>query len=121
MKQAIDDYLQAKIGAEKDFQPDWEAHRYLIRGKMFAMHATDKNGKEILTLKLLPEHGEELRELHKDKIIAGYYMNKTHWNSIYLAENLPDELIKKMIDESYRLILGGFSRKVQLEIIEGAY
>ncbi|MFC4653212.1 MmcQ/YjbR family DNA-binding protein [Lactococcus nasutitermitis] len=119
MKKTLENHLLSKQEAQKDYQADWNAHRYLIRGKMFAMHGGDKNGKEILTLKLLPEHGEEARELHNGKIIPGYYMNKTHWNSIYLSENISDNLVKKMIDESYELIVSGFSKKIQKEIAQG--
>ena len=117
MKTQIDDYLQSRVGAEKDFQPDWQAHRYLIRDKMFAMHSGDKFGKEILTLKLAPEHGAELREIFPDIVVPGYYMNKTHWNSIYLEADLPEELFKGLIDESHALILAAFSKKVQAEIL----
>lgn len=119
MKQWIDSYLRSKVAAEKDFQEEWGAHRYLIHKKMFAMHGGDKDGKEILTLKLKPEHGEELREFYPGTVVPGYYMNKAHWNSIYLADEFSDELLKKLIDESHALILGGFSKKMQHEILEG--
>lgn len=33
----IDEYLLSKPGVEKDYKPEWEATRYMIRGKMFAM------------------------------------------------------------------------------------
>ncbi len=119
MKQWIDDHLRSKAATEKDYQEEWGAHRYLIRGKMFAMHGGDKDGKEILTLKLKPEHSEELRELYAGTVVPGYYMNKAHWSSIYLANEFSDDLLKKLIDESHALILGGFSKKMQREILEG--
>lgn len=118
MKQEIDDYLRSKIAAEKDYQEEWGAHRYLIRGKMFAMHSSDKDGKEILTLKLKPGQGEELRELYAGTVVPGYYMNKAHWNSIYLANDFADDLLKKLIDESHALVLDSFSKKMQREILE---
>jgi predicted DNA-binding protein (MmcQ/YjbR family) len=116
MEKWLDDYLLSKKGAETDFQADWQAHRYLLKNKMFAMHGGDKEGVEILTLKLAPAHCEEIRELYKGKVTAGYYMNKTHWISIYLEENLPEEVLKKCVDGAYELILGSFSKKVQAEI-----
>lgn len=118
MKTTLEKHLLSKPSAKKDFQKDWQAHRYLIGGKMFAMHAHDNKGAEILTLKLNPEQGQEVRERYAGKIVPGYYMNKSHWNSIYLAENLTDNLVKKMIDESYRLVVSGLSKKVQLEIAQ---
>ncbi|CAM3214034.1 MmcQ/YjbR family DNA-binding protein [Lactococcus hircilactis] len=118
MKTTLEKHLLSKPSVKKDFQEDWEAHRYLIGGKMFAMHVQDNKGAEILTLKLNPEQGQEVRERYEGKVVPGYYMNKSHWNSIYLAEKLPDESIKKMIDESYRLVVSGLSKKVQFEIAQ---
>ena len=31
-------------------------------------------------------------------------MNKEHWNTIILDGTIPDEIIKQMVDESYRLV-----------------
>ena len=118
MKTTLEKHLLSKPSVKKDFQEDWGAHRYLIGGKMFAMHAHDNKGAEILTLKLDPEQGQEVRELYARKVVPGYYMNKSHWNSIYLAENLPDESIKKMIDASYRLVVSKLSKKAQLALVQ---
>lgn len=119
MDKEINNYLCSKIAAQKDFQPDWQAHRYLLKDKMFAMHARDKQGQELLTLKLAPERGQELRELYPDQIMPGYYMNKVHWNSILLEkiQDWPASFIKGLIDESHQLVLGAFSKKVQAELV----
>ncbi|PKK96194.1 MAG: DNA-binding protein, partial [Tenericutes bacterium HGW-Tenericutes-3] len=50
-------------------------------------------------------------------IKPGYYLNKMHWNSINLNGNIPDGLIKELIDQSYALIFGSFSKKIQQEIL----
>jgi len=113
----IEDYCLEKIGAEKDYQADWDAIRYLVRGKMFAFVANDNKGRAIITVKLEPEFGMQLREQYED-IVAGYHMNKVHWNSLYLAGNVPDEVLKKMLDQSHELIVAGFSKKIQKEILQ---
>ena len=46
-------------------------------------------------------------------------MPKVHWNSIKAEGNVPDELLKEMLEKSYRLVLGGFSKKRQKELLEG--
>ena len=46
-------------------------------------------------------------------------MNKAHWNSVKAEGAVPDELLKEMLEKSYRLVLGGFSKKKQREILEG--
>ncbi len=47
--------------------------------------------------------------MHKS-IIPGYHMNKEHWNTIILDGNLPDELIYKLIDDSYNLVVKGLKK-----------
>ncbi|MCL2047237.1 MAG: MmcQ/YjbR family DNA-binding protein [Defluviitaleaceae bacterium] len=115
----FEDYCKAKKGVTKDYKQEWQAHRYLIRDKMFIMHAGDKYGKEIITLKLEPLYGQFLREQYKGDIVAGYYMNKEHWNSVYVDGDVPDDVLRDMADKSYALILGGFSKKIQNEILKG--
>lgn len=113
----IDEYLMAKTGVEKDFKIEWNWQRYMIEGKMFAALCFDDDGKKsLITLKLDPVEGDFLRGLYDD-IIPGYYMNKVHWNSVKANGNVPDELLKDMLDKSYHLILGSFSKKKQAEIL----
>ncbi|WP_315073939.1 MmcQ/YjbR family DNA-binding protein [uncultured Clostridium sp.] len=113
----LDDYCLSKKGAEKDFKEEWNATRYLVRGKMFVMQGGDKKGTPIITIKCEPSFGRFLREEYED-IIPGYYMNKVHWNSVYIGGKVPDEVVKQMIDMSYSLIVASFSRKIQKEIVE---
>ena len=42
------------------------------------------------------------------------------WNSIKPDGEVPDDLLKDLLDKSYQLVLGGFSKKKQREILEGA-
>ena len=47
-------------------------------------------------------------------------MNKVHWNSVKAEGNVPDALLREMLEKSYRLVLGGgFSKKKQRELLEG--
>ncbi len=114
----IDEYLLNKAGSSKDLQKDWNWIRYQIGGKMFAAVCLDENNVPIyITLKLEPEEGSFLRTQYKD-IIPGYYMNKTHWNSIMPDGEVPDDLLKDLLDKSYQLVLGSFSKKKQRELLE---
>lgn len=113
----MDEYCLSKKGAEKDFKAEWEAIRYLIGGKMFAMQGGDKDNKAIITLKCEPVFGQALRQQY-EHIIPGYYMNKEHWNSVYLDGDVPDEILRQMIDMSYELVLKSLSKKAQKEIDE---
>lgn len=100
--------------------PQWNWIRYAIGGKMFAaVCLSGKNEPKYITLKLEPEEGSFLRGQYDD-IIPGYYMNKQHWNSVNPNGEIEDELLKDLLDKSYNLVLGGFSRKKQSEILESA-
>ena len=56
-----------------------------------------------------------LRRQYPD-ILPGYYMNKLHWNSIRPDGEVPEDLMRTMLDKSYALILKTFSKKKQAEI-----
>ena len=116
----INEYLLAKPGVTKDLQTEWNWIRYQIGGKLFAaVCLDDATGKPVyITLKFDSTEGDFLRQQYAD-IIPGYYMNKVHWNSIKAEGNVPDELLKEMLEKSYRLVLGGFSKKRQKELLEG--
>mgnify|MGYP003302166878 CR=1 FL=1 len=86
---------------------------------MFAAICMNEAGQPYyITLKLEPLEGEFWRKQYED-IIPGYYMNKVHWNSIQPDGAVPDELLKELLDKSYHLILAGFSKKKQAEILAG--
>ena len=63
-----------------------------------------------VSLKCDPERAIELREQYPDKIIAGYHLNKKHWNTV-LLEGLPLALIKEMIQHSYDQVLAKVPKK----------
>lgn len=114
----IDEFLLSKGGVTKDFKAEWNWIRYQLGDKMFVAVCLDNNDNpHYITLKLDPAEGEFLRQQYDD-IIPGYYMNKVHWNSVKADGEVPDELLKDLLDKSYRLVLSGFSKKKQQEILE---
>ncbi len=112
----LDEYCLSKKCVEKEFKVEWNATRYMLGGKMLALQGGDKEGKAIITLKLPPAYGELLRQQYKN-IVPGYYMNKEHWNSLYLDGDVPDEVLKNMVDQSYRLIFESLSKKAQKDLL----
>lgn len=115
----MDEYLLKKKGVTKDLQTEWNWIRYHVGGKMFASVCQDDTGKPYyITLKLEPLEGEFWRGQYED-VIPGYYMNKLHWNSIKPDGAVPDDILRDMLDKSYALVLGGFSKKKQREILAG--
>lgn len=116
----IDEYLTEKPGVTRDLQKDWNWMRYQIGGKMFAAVCRDGSDRPYyITLKLDPLEGDFWRKQYED-IIPGYYMNKTHWNSVKADGEVPDDILKDLLDKAYQIVLGSLSKKKQKEILEEA-
>lgn len=113
----VDAYCLAKKGVTKDYQPEWDAIRYFVGGKMFMMHCSDKERKPIMTMKLEPNFGDFLRQQY-EHIVPGYYMNKTHWNSLYLEGNVPEDVVRDMMDKAYIAVFTSLTKKLQKEITD---
>ncbi|MEG0791794.1 MAG: MmcQ/YjbR family DNA-binding protein [Gordonibacter sp.] len=114
----VDGCLLGQPGTEKEFQPAWQAYKYLLRGKMYALVGTnDQIKRPILTLKLDPAYSEMLRREYED-IVPGYYMNKVHWSTVYLDSNVPHKVVTDAILMSHGTLLATFGKKAQQEIRE---
>ncbi len=55
-----------------------------------------------LNVKCPPDIGYCLREEYPT-LRAGYHMNKEHWLTVRLDGSIPDDLIKKLIRQSYEI------------------
>jgi predicted DNA-binding protein (MmcQ/YjbR family) len=113
-----EDYLINKNGATRDYKDEWQWHRFQIMNKMFAAICIDNEGRNIITLKSEPSLGSSFRNQYSS-IRPGYYMNKNHWISIDLDGDVPDEVLKLMIDQSYQLIFSSLRKNLQNKIIGG--
>lgn len=117
----LDEYLLSLPGAEKDYKPEWQWFRYMIRGKLFAAicspgpeHET-YGGHDLVNLKCAPSRAEKLRAQYPE-ILPGFYSDKRTWNAVLLDGELPNELLRDLCAESHRLVLGKLPKYVQREI-----
>jgi predicted DNA-binding protein (MmcQ/YjbR family) len=39
-----------------------------------------------------------------ESVTPGYHMNKTHWNTVVIDGDVPEDDLKRMIEHSYDLI-----------------
>jgi predicted DNA-binding protein (MmcQ/YjbR family) len=111
----IRDYVLSLGPVTESFPFDEHTLVFKIGGKMFLLVALEKSPVH-LALKNLPDKNQELREQYPHQIFGAYHMNKTHWNSVVLNHQLPAPLVKKLIYESFILIVQSLSRKVQSEL-----
>lgn len=104
-KNELIDYALTLSGAAADspFENDSETVvlRHSDSGKWFGIIML-LDGKHIVNLKCEPMNADFLRSVYKG-VIPAYHMNKTHWNSVVLDSDVPDDEIKRMTDDSFFL------------------
>jgi predicted DNA-binding protein (MmcQ/YjbR family) len=106
--ESIRNYCLQKKGVTEEFSFDEDSPVYKVIGKIFAI--TSLTLPYSINLKCDPEKAAELREKY-NAVTPGYHMNKTHWNTIDLENNISPKLIKEWIDDSYDLVVRGLSKK----------
>lgn len=94
-----DTYLDAPFHDE-----NWILLRYQKNKKAFAW-TYERNGSIWVNVKVDPNWRNFWRDAYA-AVVPGYHQNKEHWNSIRLDGTIPDQDIKRMIAESYDLIVG---------------
>ncbi len=106
-------YCLNKKGVTESFPFDAKTLVFKVGGKMFALTNVDNFGS--INLKCDPELSLELRERYQ-AVKPGYHMNKKHWNSITINEDLPDPKIYELIDLSYNLVVKSLTKKLKTEL-----
>lgn len=113
------EYCLSKKGVTEHFPFDEDTLVFKVGGKMFALSSLSQweKGEPSVNLKCDPERAEELRAQYED-VQPGYHMSKIHWNTINVNSEVPDSLIKELIDHSYELVFRSLTKKIQNEILE---
>lgn len=118
----LEQYLLAQQGVTSDYKSEWNWQRYMVGEKMFAatMRPSEKHNaayanKNLLNLKCDPSLSESLRAESSD-ILPGFYIDKRTWIAVNLGGTIPDELLKRLIDNSYQLVFQKLTKKLQREI-----
>ena len=107
------EYCLKKKGVTEGFPFGDTALVFKVAGKMFCL--ANLEGRSTLNLKNLPAKNIELRE-HYPAITPGYHMNKQHWNTVEINSNIPNDLIRQLIDESYQLVVKGLTVQQKAEL-----
>ncbi|HEY0298588.1 MAG TPA: MmcQ/YjbR family DNA-binding protein [Arachidicoccus sp.] len=98
----IRDYALILDDVDECFPFGEETFVYKTSGKIFLLMAFDEDQLRI-NVKCAPEEAIELRERYSS-IIAGYHMNKKHWNTIILNGGVDRSLVFECIKKSYMLV-----------------
>ena len=107
----IREYCLAQPGVTEGFPFNEQTLVFKVMGKMFALTGLDEPEFKV-NLKCDPDRSIELREKYHS-IIAGFHMNKKHWNTVTPENSLSNEFFKELIDHSYDLVVKGLPRKLR--------
>lgn len=101
-------------GSAETFPFDATTLVFKVGGKMYAL--TGITGDPVtLSLKVRPEHGEELRAEHP-AITPGYHLNKRHWITVTLDGTVPDDLLRDLLTGSHALVVASLTRAGRAEL-----
>jgi predicted DNA-binding protein (MmcQ/YjbR family) len=112
--EAFREYCLSKKGATESFPFDDVTLVFKVMGKMFAIAPLERVPTQA-NLKCEPERAMELRETYDGRILPGYHMHKSYWNTLYL-EQLPQGLVRELTDHSYELIVASLPRKARQQL-----
>ena len=111
------EYCIQKKGVTEEFPFDDVTLVFKVMGKMFALVGLQRweRGEAQINLKCNPERAEELREEY-ESVNAGYHMNKKHWNTVTLNNDVSDTFAFELIDYSYNLVVKGLTKTLKEEL-----
>ncbi|MGR3809416.1 MmcQ/YjbR family DNA-binding protein [Jiulongibacter sp. NS-SX5] len=112
--ESVREYCLAKKGVTEElpFGPDTLVFK--VMGKMFALVPLDETDLRV-SLKNTPDKNLELRAEHPG-IQGAFHMNKKHWSMFLMREGIPSSILRTSIDESYALVVQGFTKKLKAEL-----
>lgn len=106
------DYCLSKPGACETFPFGPDTLVFKVAGKVFLLSGLDSKPTSF-NAKCDPEEAIALREEYPHSIFPGYHMNKKHWNTVELNGGISDALVRRMIDDSYQLIVKALPAKLR--------
>jgi predicted DNA-binding protein (MmcQ/YjbR family) len=102
----IEEYLLGLPNTKLDypFGEDVAVYKVLVGDelKMFALMPENKDPVN-LSLKCDPILAKLLREKY-ETVLAGYHLNKKHWNTLIVTGQLEDQELVDLISHSYQLV-----------------
>ena len=85
-----------------------------VRNQRAFLWTYEYEGTMRINVKVDPAWRDFWRQTYAS-VIPGYHQNKEHWNTVILDGTVPDEVVKRMIAESYDLAAGGKRRGTRVD------
>lgn len=117
--QQLYEFCLSKKAVTEHFPFDEDTLVFKVGGKMFCLTSLKEweNGTPALNLKGDPEKNEELHAEYEG-INPGFHMNKSHWNTVDFNSDVPDKMMRELINGSYDLVFKSLTKKIQNEILQ---
>ncbi|TXD41177.1 MmcQ/YjbR family DNA-binding protein [Lujinxingia vulgaris] len=104
----VHDYAAALPEVSEDFPFDEHTLVMRVMGKIFLLMNVQKEPARV-NLKCEPERAIELRARY-EAVLPGYHMNKRHWNTVMLGQDVRPELMRELIEHSYERVVAGLKK-----------
>ncbi len=109
------EYCLSVKGATECFPFDEEVLVFKVMDKMFAYGSLfPKDGRLNFSMKCDTEKSEVLREQYGG-ITRGAHTASNMWNAVYLDSDVPDNLIKELVQHSVEEVIKKLPKKKQQE------
>ncbi len=109
------EYCLSIKGATECFPYNDTVLVFKVMGKVFAeIPINPKDGRFYADMKCDPERSVELREKYQG-IGRGLYTTYLTWNGIYLESDVPDSLIRELIQHSVDEVIKKLPKRLQEE------
>ena len=106
-------YCMSFNGVTEEFPFDDVTLVYKVKGKIFSLCNIEEF--KSVSLKCDPDDAMAQREAFK-AVIPGYHLNKKHWNTIKLGEDVDDDRLREWTADSWELAARGLAKKVRKEL-----
>lgn len=107
-------YCLSKPAVTECFSFDETSLVFKVVDRMFLL--VDLEHPDHASMKCNPDYAIELRD-HYNGIEGAYHFNKKYWNQVALESDVPDQLIRQLIDHSYEEVVRKFTKK-QRDVLE---
>ena len=91
--------------------PNWTAVRRCANRRCYAL-VFERDGKLCLNLKCEPMQAQFWRQVYP-QVAPGYHMNKKHWITVVPGEDISEDLLAELIDDSWHQVVNKLSKKAQ--------
>lgn len=112
--ESLKTYIETKPFVTSDFPFDFDTLVFRVGKKIFVIMDWEASPLSI-SLKADPTDAVILRQTYP-AVIPGYHLNKKHWNTVTCDGSVPDEEVRRMIDESYRLVFDSLPKATKASL-----